>query len=292
MQRSNLLLKFPEWLRIILTLCKIKISLAVAVTSSVGFVLSGHDLASLFLPISGIFLLACGAAALNQYQERATDAVMERTRHRPIPNGKISPFSALRLAIIWMICGLAVLLYVDTRLFSLGVLVGFWYNGLYTYLKQKTAWAALPGGLIGAIPPVMGYVAGGGDILDVRIWTVALFFFVWQIPHFWLLVLMHHGDYQRARLPTLLETLSPQEMVRLIHGWILATVAVAICIFWVWETKSTIVWLALLISSLGMAWNCRKIASLNLLSLRRTFITLNAYALLVVVLLSIDRASS
>ena len=64
-----------------------------------------------------------------------------------------------------------------------------WYNGIYTPLKRKTAFAVVPGSVIGAIPPMVGYVAAGGSALDPQILAFAFFMFMWQIPHFWLLIM-------------------------------------------------------------------------------------------------------
>ena len=85
----------------------------------------------------------------------------------------------------------------------LGLITVVWYNGIYTPLKRVTAFAAIPGGVVGAIPPVIGWVSGGGDPTDARIIVVAFFFFVWQVPHFWLLLMRIGGDYERAGLPSL-----------------------------------------------------------------------------------------
>ena len=68
----------------------------------------------------------------------------------------------------------------------LGWLALVWYNLVYTFLKRITPHAVIPGSFIGAIPPLIGWVAAGGSLLDFRAWVLALFFFVWQVPHFYL----------------------------------------------------------------------------------------------------------
>ena len=91
--------------------------------------------------------------------------------------------------------------------------------------------AAVPGGVVGAIPPVIGWVAGGGDPFDPRIASVAFFFFMWQVPHFWLLLIFSCGsDYERAGLPSLTRTFSVAQISRITFMWILGTVMASVLI--------------------------------------------------------------
>jgi protoheme IX farnesyltransferase len=105
----------------------------------------------------------------------------------------------------------------------LGLLAIFWYNGLYTYLKRKTAFAVLPGALIGMIPPLLGWVSGGGHLFDPRIWGIAFFFFIWQVPHFWLLSLEVAKDYESAGLPSITKIFSVSQIKRIVFIWFLST---------------------------------------------------------------------
>ena len=192
-------------------LAKPSVTLAVTLTTVTGYLLaSGCLVASMWIPVLGVFVLAAGSAALNQWQERDIDARMPRTRHRPIPSGRIEPTTALFVAIVMMLAGLTLLTSAgrsELLLLALGGFALVWYNGVYTYLKRLTAFAVVPGALIGSVPPCIGYVAAGGDLHDPELLLVAMFFFIWQIPHFWLLMLIMGDEYEAAGLPSLTQTL-------------------------------------------------------------------------------------
>jgi protoheme IX farnesyltransferase len=126
--------------------------------------------------------------------------------------------------------GLATLASLSTRpvvAAGLAALAMAWYNGVYTPLKRVTIFAVVPGAVIGAIPPVIGWVAAGGRLSDGAIWFVAAFFFLWQVPHFWLLTLMHGTQYAKAGLRTLADRFTNGEIARLTFAWQLAAACAA-----------------------------------------------------------------
>lgn len=208
-------------------LCKIKISLFSTLSAATGYIMAGHNIHADMLPVlAGVFLLACGACALNQYQERSTDALMERTKSRPLPSGAITPATALRFSVMLLLSGFFILLIQGHTASSvLGAAAVFWYNGVYTYLKRMTAFASVPGAVVGAIPPAMGWSAAGGDLLDVKLTALCAFFFIWQVPHFWLFFLSYSDDYKRAGLPTIGDIFSKGQISRITSVWILSTAA-------------------------------------------------------------------
>jgi heme o synthase len=171
---------------------------------------------------AGVLLLAGGASALNQYQERDIDALMERTRLRPLPAGTLPARTALILSAILLASGVILLGMIGAVVTALGALTVLWYNGLYTPLKRVTAFAAVPGALVGAVPPVMGWAAGGGDPGDPRVFALAMLFFLWQIPHFWLLLLRSTAQYAKAGLPTLTSIIPQRLLARITLLWIAA----------------------------------------------------------------------
>ena len=101
---------------------------------------------------------------------------------------------------------------------------------MYTPLKKVTAFAVIPGSLTGALPPLIGWAAAGGGLLDKNIILVGSFFFIGQIPHFWLLLLMFGEEYQLASMPSLNQIFSPNQIKRLTFTWILTTVASALLV--------------------------------------------------------------
>src|SRR5512144_2682090 len=115
-------MKLPS-LKVFLELSKVKITVAVALTTITGYLLAGGSFDRyIILPTLGIFLLACGASAINHFQERDTDAKMDRTRERPIPSGKISPAAVLVFAFLLSAAG-SVLLYRSTGMLGVGLVV-------------------------------------------------------------------------------------------------------------------------------------------------------------------------
>jgi heme o synthase len=216
--------KLPD-INTILTLMKYKVSLAVTFTTVTGYLIcsGSFDLRLIYTAI-GVFILAGGTSALNQIQERNFDARMERTKHRPIPSHQITPKAALIISILLMLTGLFILWHFSGKVSAaLGLFNIFWYNVIYTYLKQITPFAVVPGSLVGAIPAMIGWSAAGGGITDIRIIIIAYFLFIWQIPHFWFLLLKYGKEYEEAGFPSITKIFSQQGLKSLTFIWIIAT---------------------------------------------------------------------
>ena len=214
----------------------IRPGVTIAVTASAfasSVIYSGGFAISVLWPITGIFLLAAGASALNQYQEWEYDEKMERTRLRPIPSRHLTISDGLRTANIFLISGFIVLILEGSvLLFGLGLLNVLWYNGIYTLLKRKTAFAVIPGALTGAIPVMMGWVAAGGDLSNPILVFLSVFIFIWQMPHFWLIMMKYHEEYRKAGFPVLSDTFSPVMMKLSILAWLLTASVITICFSW------------------------------------------------------------
>jgi protoheme IX farnesyltransferase len=283
---------WKEWGPIFLCLVKIRTSLLAALTTATGYLLATEDVTvQILISTSAVFLLACGACALNQYQERKIDGFMERTRNRPLPSGKLSPSSALFISVCLISAGSFTLFRGASFLAGvLGVFAVFWYNGIYTPLKRKTAFAAIPGGLIGGIPPVLGWVSGGGSPFDHRIGAIFFFFFMWQVPHFWLLLLDFRRDYERSGLPSVARVFSASQLGRITFMWILATAVSSMIIPFFGIVDFPFTHAGLLALSSWLVWR-----SLRLLTFYDAgpvrplpFNAINSYALFVILLLSLD----
>jgi protoheme IX farnesyltransferase len=271
--------------RIVIELSKVRIACLSTASAAMGFVLAHRGVSSEMIPaLAGVFLLACGAGALNQAQEGDIDALMKRTAKRPVPTGRIRAREAVLIAIALLASGSA-LLAANPVAMLLGFVTVLWYNGVYTPLKRVTAFAAIPGGVVGAIPPVIGWVAGGGSAMDPRILAVAFFFFVWQVPHFWLLLLRIGDEYARAGLPTLTRMFSRPQFARIIYVWMIATAVacVSMPLFGVSSTAWTRA--GLIVSSLWLGWHATTMVRTNGEVL--AFHHINIYAMLVISLLSL-----
>jgi len=282
-----------QWGLTLAELTKVRITLFVAITTAAGYLLyrGGVD-AGMVMPTAGLFILACGSAALNQYQERDTDAGMPRTRHRPIPSGDVSPRAALLIIVGLVTVGSLLLLWGGgMTAFLLGLLALFWYNGVYLFLKRRTAFAVVPGSLIGAISPMAGWVSAGGPIRDPAILAVATFFFIWQIPHFWLLLLKYGKEYEAVGYPSLTQKFSMSQIARLTFTWTVATATIGALIpLWAGMTSSLTRFLLLLAGAV-LVIRARKLLFLQTrpFSVQSAFMDINIYALMVLVILCADR---
>lgn len=223
-----------RFVKILLVLTKARVTAAVTLSTATGFVLFANAVTvEIAAPILGVFLLACGACALNQVQERRIDARMARTRDRPLPAAQLDPAVACYVAVTLMLLGVYFLATIDRHLVTILALAGFalvWYNGVYTYLKRVSVFAVVPGALVGAVPVLIGWSAAGGVATDLQIMLVGAFFVFWQIPHFWLLVLLRGPEYEQAGLPTLQRLFGRDQLCRLTFAWLCATAAAGIVV--------------------------------------------------------------
>ncbi len=282
-----------DQINILFEITKLRITIFVTVTTVFGYIAATNSIdAGLILPTIGILLLACGSAAFNHYQERNTDAIMDRTKNRPIPSGKISASSVLKISLTLVITG-SILLFIGSGILALsfGLLNLIWYNGVYTPLKKVSPLAIIPGSLVGAIPPIVGWVAGGGYLFDPQIILISFFFFIWQIPHFWLLLMILDKDYQKAGFPTLTQIFNQQQLGRITFIWIIATGVTGLLIPLFQISHNGFVNYSLLIAALLLAYK-----SINLLqqtqetaAFRFAFRSINYFALFVVLIVSIDK---
>ncbi|MDF1575070.1 MAG: protoheme IX farnesyltransferase [Bacteroidales bacterium] len=208
-----------------LKLGKFSISVPVSLTGFLGYFLArpAFDPDALYT-VLGIFLLSSGSSALNQIQERHTDARMERTAKRPLPARQITLRGAILFSVICATSGTILLLLTGYPLAAVfGVFTLLWYNLVYTPLKKITAFAVLPGALIGAMPPLIGWTAAGRDPLDMEILAVAFLLFVGQMPHYWLLMLKVGKEFQKAGIPVITSLLDERQIRNLSFVWIATT---------------------------------------------------------------------
>jgi protoheme IX farnesyltransferase len=208
-------------------LIKYRLSLAVTFSAVTGYLISNPAAGfSLLLLGVGVFLLSSGSATLNQYTEREYDALMSRTRNRPLPLGKMKPASSLNTAVALIASGFLVLLLLRPLTAFLGLSTVVIYNIIYTGLKRVTLLAVIPGALVGAMPPIMGFTATGGTSLPPGIIFFAGFMFMWQMPHFWLILMKYRVDYEKAGFKSFSKKLSDNEVKVFIFVWVLISTTV------------------------------------------------------------------
>jgi len=275
-----------------LELTKLRISGASTFTAAAGYVayLRGAN-AGLVTTLLGILLLAMGSSALNEVQEHRFDALMPRTANRPIPRGDLTPARAAIIATVMAVSGFLVLLLAHNLTSALlGALALAWYNGFYTPLKRISAFAVVPGSLIGALPPAIGWTAAGGSIADPSVLALAFVFFIWQVPHFWLLVGLHAEGYEEAGYPTLVTLFGRPRLSRLTFTWTCGTAAACglLPMF-----RVLVSWPAEVMLALGAVWLIA--GSLPLLKpgqdaalYRRVFMNINLFALVLTAAVILD----
>jgi protoheme IX farnesyltransferase len=275
-----------------LKLSRVWISLFAAFSAATGFFIGpSHPLSGILLPAGATFLLASGASALNQYQERKLDAGMKRTCQRPLPSGALSPEHALSFSMGLILSGLIMLAQTGKlQALGLGLFALFWYNGFYTYLKKRTAFASVPGAVVGMVAPAIGWVFAEGALFSARLAAICFIFFMWQIPHFWLLLLHHADEYKKAGLPSLIDIMRPTQISRVTFTWIFAASVASLLLPLYGAIKSPIVYFLFIPPSIWLIWNAgrlvkrRPVPSLS----PELFRKINIYLLFVMSLLSLE----
>ena len=211
-------------------LLKPRVMRLVIFTGFVGMFLAPADMHPLLFVIS-LFAIAAGAGAsgvINQWYDRDIDAIMERTRGRPVPSGAVDPAEALSFGLV--ISTLSVLLLgLAANWLAAGLLAFtiFFYGVIYTiWLKRSTPQNIVIGGAAGALPPVIGWAAVTGG-LSIEPLVLFAIIFMWTPPHFWALALFRNEDYVRANVPMMPVVAGEAETRRqiLIYALLLALLA-------------------------------------------------------------------
>jgi len=283
--------KILSFIKLNLELGKVKITVSVTVTTTIGYFLYPPERINFWLwPVLGIFLIGLSSAALNQYQDRFLDAKMNRTKNRPLPSGRVSEKGVLIYILFYGIAGTLVLL-LKTNIIAtiLGLSALGWYNGIYTYLKRVSPFAVIPGSVIGGVPPAIGWVAAGGDLFDPIILSVCWFMFIWQIPHFWLLLFLYGDDYARAGLPTLIAKIKEYKLRVWTFIGIFITVVSAYSIPFIAKLDDFLIFKALAgISILLLLYSSRLLFKNTRVNYKLNFIMLNMYSVLVLMILFVS----
>jgi heme o synthase len=190
-----------SWTADLAELVKARLSLLVLSTTLVGFLLGLGRAPIPWLLLTatlvGTALSACGAAALNQWWERDVDALMRRTRNRPLPAGRMHPRDALMFGILFSLFGVACLVIVNTLSAVLAAATILLYVLVYTPLKRMSAINTLVGAIPGALPPLIGWIAATGEA-SLPGWVLFAILWFWQMPHFLAIAWMYRDEYASA----------------------------------------------------------------------------------------------
>ncbi len=182
-------------------LLKPRVSLLVALTTAAGFCLASTfpvDWPALFWTVLATALVSGGSVCLNQVMERHLDGRMTRTAGRPLPTERVSVGAATGFGIVLILAGTMVLLSATRVLPAvLGLASAGVYLFAYTPLKRRTALCTTVGAVPGAIPPLMGWTAAGGQ-LTLEAWVLFGILFLWQYPHFLAITWIHRDDYRKG----------------------------------------------------------------------------------------------
>lgn len=273
-------------------LSKLKIMIPVSFTGFTGYFIKKPEISpGIFLVTAGILFLAVSASVLNQIQEADIDALMKRTRNRPLPTGRIKIRNAQVYFFLNLAAGTLLVFAAGNVIAALtGLFAVLWYNGVYTNAKRLTAYAIIPGSLTGALPPLIGWLAAGGSPFDRTILFLELLFFIGQIPHFLLLIIKYGEEYEKASIPVISRRISHGAMNRITFALVAASVVTAIFLCYHAMTGSGLI-IACLIASVLLLWQFSGLLRkpLNGNSCMKYFNSLDSYFLLVLILLISDK---
>lgn len=182
------------------SLTKPRLSSLVIFTSALGMFLAPGEIGfwKALISVAATSGLVGGACVINCWMEKDIDGLMERTKNRPLPSGRLNPGVALALGLTLIIVCLCTIFFVSNPLTAtLGLIATVTYVFLYTPMKKKTSWALFAGAIPGAIPPLMGWTSVTNSIGDLGVVLFAILF-IWQLPHFLSISMYHARDYNKA----------------------------------------------------------------------------------------------
>ncbi|WP_442265097.1 heme o synthase [Tenacibaculum sp. ZS6-P6] len=182
-------------------LTKVGLSVSVVFTSIAGYLLGAEtiDYTTILMLAIGGYLMVGASNAFNQVIEKDIDKLMQRTKNRPLPAGRMSPTVALIIASLFTISGIAILYAINPKCALFGAISIFLYTSAYTPLKAVTPLAVFVGAIPGAIPFMLGWVAATGKF-GVEAGFLFMIQFFWQFPHFWAIGWLQYEEYNKAGL--------------------------------------------------------------------------------------------
>ncbi|HEY3388314.1 MAG TPA: protoheme IX farnesyltransferase [Prolixibacteraceae bacterium] len=263
----------------------------VSISAMTGYFLTGSSpKGALILLFMGVFLLAAGTTVLNQVQECQNDALMKRTSKRPIPAGEISRASASLIALLLIIIGTIMLRLIGWLPTALGLSNIVFYNLIYTPLKTRSWLAIIPGALVGAVPPLIGWTSAGFYIFHPNAIFVATFVFLWQIPHFWLLMIKYGKEYESAGFSSISKMLNERQIKLVVFYWgVVTSLFLMLFPFFGFSFKPLLIIFLIGINFMFVALFHRFLfRDQSSKTIRKAFILINTYAMAVFLFLIIN----
>ncbi len=239
---------------------------------------------------AGLFLLSAGASVMNQVQESRYDSLMPRTSGRPIPSGEISALSATLIAFLLISAG-ALLLRLNGMIPAmLGLLNIVFYNLIYTPLKTRSWLAILPGAVVGGVPPLIGWTSAGYFLFHPNAVFLFIFVFLWQVPHFWLLMIKYGKEYETAGFSSITQVLNDKQIRIVVFGWgVVTSVFLMLFPFFGFNLKPLLIGILVATNLFFIRYFYRFLfQEQRSKTIRKAFILINSYALAVFVLLIVN----
>jgi len=271
---------------------KFILSFAVSLSALFAYIMAKGEIGlDMFLATFSVLLVAMGVSTLNQVQEYREDSKMARTKNRPIAAGRMSPRTGVVISVVLILISF-VLIYSLLGLTGINffAFAFLWYNLMYTPMKKRSALAVVPGAILGVIPPAIGWLVAGHTLFELEFIALAVYYFIWQVPHFWLLVMLFHGDYKDGGYPTAMRLFGEGTLQRLTFVWLMLTIQAGVFLVYTFAVYSNIT-IAL---SIGLGvwafFTSMKLLKkeFKLTDARSIFWKINAAFLGIIILLSID----
>lgn len=275
-------------------LLKFRLTSSVVFSAAAGYLLAAESFNwSTFLAlILGGFLVVGSSNAYNQVWERDRDALMNRTKNRPLAAGRLTPFEAIVISTISLICGAGLLMSINPLSAAFGLASVVLYTLVYTPMKARSPWAVFVGAFPGAIPFMLGWVAATNDF-DIEPGVLFAVQFLWQFPHFWAIGWVAFEDYAKAGYYLLPNRERNKGASMMIITYTLWMIFVSILPVFGFTGALTLHWIsAIVIVGLGvwMLWHALKLHREQTgFAARRLMLTSVAYLPLVQIIYVIDR---
>ena len=223
-------------------------------------------------------------------QEHKLDALMKRTQTRPIPAGEITLLNAGLIATLLIVSGALLLLVNGIVPMILGLANIVFYNLIYTPLKTRSWLAILPGALVGGVPPLIGWTSAGFYLFHPHAIFLFIFICLWQVPHFWLLMIKYGKEYEKAGFSSISKILTEMQIKRVVFIWGFFTSAFLLLFPYFGFVLHPVLLILLLLANLYFIAQFYNYLFRNkeAVAVRNAFILINMYAMVVFILLTVN----